>query len=237
MFSIAHLSLIALTAITVPLLSKYIIHGGSDKVESTLKFLAIAILFFDPAYWIWEWVHFGHFDIETTFPFYICSLFWILMPIAIFAKEGVLKRSALANISTVGLMSGILGFVLNTHVGVYPILSFVPMRSLLYHYIMIFVPVLTWKSGYYKPAAGDQKLAFIPVLLILIPGIIMNLLYGFDYGYTGGGQGTPLTLLSDWMPRPLFLLVIYSGLYFLMGILFYRKAPINQSISVQDRGH
>lgn len=225
MFSTIHLILILITFISVPLAADFIINQGDKLVDQCLKILAIVLLFFDPVYWGWEWMNFGKLNIETTLPFYLCSLFWILMPIAVYGKPGFVKRAALSNIATVGLFCGILGFVFNTHLNIYPIGSFVPVRSLLYHYFMIFVPVLLWKSGYYKPESGDEILAFIPVCLILIPGGIMNYLYGFDYGYTGGGIGTPLIHISSRMPRPLFLLGLYSLFYISIRSVFYGRQP------------
>ena len=226
MFSPLHLFLILFTIVSVPYLCQAIINGGHQRVEKVLKGIALAIVFFDPAYWIWEYVTFGYFRWETTLPLYLCSLFWLLMPFAAFLKRGQMKQIALANIATVGLISGILGFVLNYHIDIYPIFSFVGIRTLLYHYLMIFTAALLWTSKYYQPKVGDQIRAFIPVLILLIPSLILNKLYGYDYGYTAGGQGTALTILSDNLPQLIFLIILYAVFFLIVWGLFYRKLPL-----------
>lgn len=224
MFSPLHIILIVLTVLTVPLFSYLSIKQG--WVDSIMKGIAIVILFFDPAYWIWEYQTFGQFRMESTLPLYLCSLFWMLMPIAAFSKKGFLKQMSLATIGTVCLISGIMGFVFNYHIDVYPIISFVGIRTLLYHYLMIFVGVLIWVSHYYVVQPGDQVKAFIPVWILLIPGLILNFMYGYDYGYTAGGKGTPFTILSDILPIPIFLVVLYCLFFLIVWFLFYRGLPL-----------
>ncbi len=228
MFTTLHILFIGLTVITIPLLTRYITLGGHIRVEKWLKFLAVVIIFFDPIYWTWEWMTFGKFDFQYTLPLYLCSLFWLLMPFAIFLKRGTFKQIALANIATVGLVSGIMGFVFNYHLDTWGVISFVGLRSLLYHYLMIFGAYLIWKSGYYKPEAGDQWRAFVPVWIILFFGIILNILYGYDYGYTAGGQGTPFTILSNVLPIPIFLVLLYSLFFLVSWLIFYRKLPLSK---------
>lgn len=223
MFSKTHIVLIILTLISVPLISRYLSSKGYKTVDKVLKIIAVVILFFDPAYWVWEYLTFGKFHFESTLPFYLCSLFWILMPFSVFSKNKNVRQIAQSNIATVGLISGVLGFVLNYHIDVYPMISFVSIRTLSYHYLMILTASLFWISGYYQPQDKDSIRAFIPVLILLIPGLILNALYGYDYGYTNGGQGTAFTLLSDHLPKPLFLVVLYSIFYLIIKFIFYRK--------------
>lgn len=215
-----------LTIITIPLFVKLLSKLSSEKLSLCLKIFAMTMLFFDPAYWLWEWLTYRSFDFSTTLPLYICSLYWILLPFAVFAKESLLKRISLAFLVSIGFISGILGFVFNTHVALYPLMHFVVLRSLLYHYLMMLISTLLWKSGYYQPQYGDNWLAFIPVMLLLVPNIILNHLFGYDYGYTGGGQGTIFTILSDRLPLGLFLLVVYATFYLTTHFIFYRKYPL-----------
>ena len=226
MFSLLHIVLIVFSFISIPLLSFYITQKGQEFVKLVLKIIAFLILFFDPAYWVWEYLTFGYFRWESTLPLYLCSLFWILMPFVAFYKEGQIKQTAMACLATIGLISGIMGFVFNYHIDVYPIVSFVGIRTLLYHYLMMFVAVLLWISKEYKPQVGDQIRAFIPIIIILIPGIILNLMYGYDYGYTAGGKGTLFTILSDRLPIPIFLVVVYGVMFLLVWIIFYYKVPL-----------
>lgn len=228
MFTPLHIISIVFTVVSVALLTWSIARKGSAYVDRWMKATSILIVFFDPVYWIWEWMTFGTLRWATTLPFYLCSLFWLLMPFAAFSKPGTVKQIAMSNIATVGLISGVMGFVLNYHLDVWGVISFVGIRSLLYHYLMIFIAVLLWVSDYYKPKAGDQWRAFVPVGIILIPGIILNWMYGYDYGYTAGGQGTAFTILSNRLPIPIFLIVLYALFFLLVWGVFYRKLSLIQ---------
>lgn len=226
MFQPLHLISMALVAVLVPALCKVATQGGFARVEQWLRVLAVTIVFFDPAYWVWEWATFGKFDPAYTLPLYLCSLFWMLLPVGVFMKPGFIRQMALANVATTGLLSGLLGFILNYHINVYPFFSFVGIRTLSYHALMIFGSVLLWVSGYYKPKSGDQWRGFIPILVLLVPALILNARYGYDYAYTAGGIGTPITILSSIMPKPLFLFTFYTLLFLLIWLLFYRKIPL-----------
>lgn len=226
MFKPAHLMSIALTALMAPLLSQYVARGGREKVERWLYGLAFLIVWFDPAYWLWEWTTYGKFHYASTLPLYLCSLFWMLFPVGVFSRPGFFKQMALAHVATVGLISGIMGFVFNYHLNAWPFVSFVAIRSLLYHFLMIFGALLLWMSGYYQPKVFDHWRAMIPVVILLIPSLVLHALYGYDYGYTAGGQGTAFTILSSVVSKPLFLLTIYVGLFLLIWVLFYRHLPL-----------
>lgn len=225
MFSTGHIILIIFTVISIPYFTKLLIDSG---YQHFLKVVAVIILFFDPAYWIWEYLTFRSFNYATTLPLYLCSLFWLLMPFAAFLKEGKLKQIAMANIATVGLISGVMGFVLNYHIDVYPIISFVGIRTLLYHYLMMFVAYYLWRSQAYQALPGDQVRAFIPVWILLIPSLVLNRFFQYDYGYTNGGQGTALVLLSERLPRPVFLFVLYALFFIFVWAVFYRNIPLSK---------
>lgn len=230
MFSLLHICSMVLSAILMWGFTKYVLLGGLERAEKWLKFIAVLALLLDPIYWVWEYHTYGRFDFASTLPLFLCSLFWMMLPIGMFLRPGFLKQMALANVATIGLVTGILGFVFNTHLNHFGFFTFIPMRSLFYHFLMMFGAVLLWTSGYYKPRAGDQWRGFLPVLGLLIPGYILNRLYGYDYGYMNGGLGTPIEILSRVMPKALFLLVLYGGLFLVLWGMFYRRLPIRNKV-------
>jgi len=209
------------TLLTVPLFAKYLKQKSEEALHLFMKRMTIVVLCFDPMYWFWEYRSFGHFNLSTTLPLYICSLFWIVLPFAVHAKSPIIRQLAKANISSVVLLGGILGLVFNTHLDAHPFLSFVPMRSLIYHYLMIAISVSFWVTGYYQPQAKDSKLCLIPLFLLLIPCVALSYIYGWDYAFTGGGIGTPLEALSRIMSRPAYLFILY-GTGILVIQLFYK---------------
>lgn len=223
MFQPMHWGILALTG---ALVAWIVIKGKTweeKKVIRWLKVCALAVLLFDPAYWFWEARTAGRLDPSTTLPFYLCSLFWMLLPAAVFAKSDRLRQTATAAVCTVCLLCGVFGLTFNIYLDHYPFFSFVPLRSLLYHMMMILVPTAMWATGYYRPRPEDRYGCFLPVGLLLSVCLVLNRLFGWDYCYTAGGLGTPLERVSAVLPKGLFLLVLYGVLLLLIQGIFYRR--------------
>lgn len=221
MFSIPHLAVLVLTVILADLCGKWARRWDRSTAERFFKVIAIVMLFFDPTYWTWEWTTTGTIDLAMSLPLYICSLFWLLLPVAVYARDGIIKRSALSCICTVCMMGGTSGLVFNIHIGREPFFSFAVLYSLIYHMVMILVIVMMWTSGYYKPRRSDRYLCVAPVILLVLVNLPLNWLYGWDYCYTAGGPGTPFELLSRFLPQIPFLVLLYGGMTLLLGCGFY----------------
>lgn len=221
MFGPLHFLFMAVSAVTIIYLCLQFRQKTRETQTQLLRAASVLMACFDPIYWVWEYRSSGVLDPSTTLPLYLCSLFWLMLPFAAFCKEGLIRRAALANICTIGLFGGIFGMVFNVYLNRYPFFSFVPMRSLLYHFMMILIAAALWTSGYYKPKLPDTLLCFAPVAVLLVPCIIGNRLYGWDYGYINGGVGTPLELLSRHMPKGVFVLFFYGMLFVLINLAFY----------------
>lgn len=222
-----HIVTIILSAVIIAALSFILRNTPREKIKKLLKILCIIVLTLDPIYWIWEYINFGAMDISTTLPLYMCSLFEILLPIVAFSKkEGWLWRSAVSSICTLIMIFGFCGFVFNTHLNNYPFYTFIPLRSLLFHFLMVLVPCIMWSSGYYKRERRDIWLGFIPVLALVAVAAVVDKTYGFDYCYLNGGRGTPFEIISRAFPI-YFPVVIYLGLFILNALIFYAKIVFN----------
>ena len=226
MFKLPHLLVLAFTFVSVPLFARWLKKQPDQRIHRFFQACGVLVLAFDPSYWLWEVNRNGVVDVSQTLPLYICSLFWMMLPFAVYLKPSIFKRIALANVCTVGIAGGLMGLVFNTYVGLYPFFSFIPIRSLIYHVFMLLVAVSMWVTGYYKPKAGDEYLCMIPVVIMLIPAIILNKLFGWDYFYTAGGPGTPFELVSSIIPIPVFLMILYGLLAFIIRETFYRKTKV-----------
>lgn len=223
MFALPHLLVILATVALVPLTCRAARRAAPDTLVRCLKGCAVAALFFDPAYWIWEVRTMGSIDVSTALPLYLCSLFWLLLPVALFARREWVRQTACATVCTMGMLGGVFGLVFNVYVGQYPFFSFVPVRSLLYHMMMILVTAAMWAGGYYRPRPADRYCCFLPVTALVGVSLLLNRLFGWDYCYTAGGLGTPLERLSAMVPRGFFLLAFYGGLLALIQLIFYRR--------------
>lgn len=222
MFQPPHILVLFSAALSAVLTVRWASGATRSQVERVLKVCAVLAVCFDPAYWVWEVRRFGQIDPATTLPLYLCSLFWLLLPVAVFARRELLRQMAAATVCTTGLLGGVLGLVFNVYLDRYPFFSFVPVRSLLYHLLMVLTACILWASGYYRPQSRDRLLCFVPVAALVGVSLALNRLFGWDYCYTAGGPGTPFARLSAVLPRGLFLAVLYGGLLLLIQVLFYR---------------
>lgn len=222
MFQIPHLLVLAATGVLVWRLGVAARRAGRERVERWLKVCAVLAVLFDPIYWAWELWQFGQIHLGTTLPLYLCSLFCMMLPVAMFSKQEKLRQMAAANVCTMGVLGGVLGLVFNVYLNHYPFFHFVPVRSLLYHILMVAAATLLWCGGVYRPRASDRVLCFVPVVTLVSVCLVLNRLFGWDYCYTAGGVGTPLEVVSRLMPQWAFLLVLYGGLWMLIQALFYR---------------
>lgn len=222
MFQIPHLLVLLVTGILVWRLGAAASRAGRERVLGWLKVCAVLALLFDPIYWAWEFWQYGQIHLATTLPLYLCSLFCMMLPLAVFSKRETLRQMAAANVCTMGMLGGVLGLVFNVYLNRYPFFHFVPVRSLLYHILMVAAATLLWRGGVYRPRSSDRVLCFVPVAALVGVSLVCNRLFGWDYCYTAGGVGTPLEALSRMMPIWTFLLVLYGGLWLLMQVLFYR---------------
>ena len=223
MFQPPHIAVLVCTALLTVLACRWARTAPRGAVTRWLRAAAVVVLFFDPAYWLWEVGSTGRIDPATSLPLYLCSLFWVLLTLAVFARRDWLRQMAAATVCTMGLLGGVFGLVFNVYLSRYPFLSFVPVRSLLYHMLMVLVPAVMWSSGWYRPRREDRYRCFVPVAALVGVCLLLNRLFGWDYCYTAGGVGTPLEKLSGALPRGLFLLVLYGALLGLIQLLFYRR--------------
>ncbi|MGB4984973.1 MAG: hypothetical protein WBO70_04295 [Erysipelotrichaceae bacterium] len=222
MFSIKHIIVLVLTLISSIFIFKYFKKNQEKDISDILKVLSVVFIFIDPIYWVWEIKHFYRFDWSTTMPLYLCSLFIFLLPIVAFSKKkGKLYRMSVSCLVSVGLFAATLGLIFNTHLNHWPFFSFVPMRSLTYHVLMIWSVVMILGSGYYKRQYSDYKLFFIPVLILMIPAIYLSIKFGWDYSFMNGGIGTPLHILSKKLGLSLYRIVFCLGLYFVNYFVYF----------------
>ena len=222
MFRLPHLLVLLAAGLAAFSTWRWASRASDRQVERALRVCTLLALCFDPAYWLWEFSTFGGVRWETSLPLYLCSLFWLLLPLAVFARTEWVRQMASATVCTMGMLGGIVGLVFNVYLNQYPFFSFVPVRSLLYHILMVLTACILWASGRYQPRQADRCLCFAPVGLLVGVCLVLNHFFGWDYCYTAGGVGTPLERLSAVLPQGLVLLVLYGGVLLLIQVLFYR---------------
>ncbi len=224
MFSFEHIISIVIATLSMIFLAKWLRTKQRHVIDNILKTTAIVIFLLNPINWLWEILTNGHIDLALSLPLHLCSIIWALFPFAIFSKkQSAFKQIVFANTATVGLIGGILGFLMNSHLNAHAFFSFPVMRSLAYHYLMVFVAVLIWVCKVYVPQKSDMITFFIPVVALVLVCLYVYNIYGYEYCYVHDGAGTPLTILSDIMPRYMYVIVLYTLMFVVENLIFYNK--------------
>ncbi len=223
MFSLEHLLYMLIIMILIIVLHILIKKWNLD-FNNFLKYAALISVTLDPIYWLWEYNTYGFLNYKTTLPLYICSMFWMLLPIVAFSKkQGIVYRATLSSLSTIVAFGAILGFVLNTHIDNYYFWHFKVQFSLFYHAFMICVIFLIWSTGYYQVKKQDKRLFFMPMLILMIPAFVVDKLYSYNYCYFNGGDGAILTYFCDLLGLPLFVIgfyaLLFSSAYLLLSLV------------------
>ncbi len=200
----------------------------------TVKIIMISLWAFALAYDIVRWFFWtgsdiadgGDFGVGARLPLHTCSTFWYTAPLALFLKDGKLKRALCSYLCTINLFGGIVGMYLGTAMmNSYSFFSFWGNEHMVYHAIVIIMPLIMLVTSFYKPEGKDYILGFLVFLAIGIPTFIFNTIFKTDYMYTYDGSTLdPFKWLAEMMPhRLLWTLVAVIG-YFLLALLFHYAA-------------
>ncbi len=224
MFSGTHIISIIISLGSIIFLLHYYNKKDVNFTKTTLKIIAIILFFLNPLNWLYEIFLLGSVKLSLNLPLHLCSLYWYLFPLAVFLKkDSTLRQICLASCATLGIIGGLLGLLMNQHLNLNSFISFPVLRSITYHYLMIFSSLLLWTKGIYSPKKLDKYINYIPVIALVIICCIVEISYGYEYCYVKDGAGTPLTIVSSLLPRPLYVITLYLGLYLFIRLVFYNK--------------
>jgi len=159
------------------------------------------------------------------FPFALCSMPLYLFPFVAFGKSkfsDYLKPSAFI----VGLLAGAITLLYPSNVlgGAYPWFSFsealFPLRSFVYHTVMILFAVNMLISGVYKIKKGDLVKAIVVLLTLATIAITLNsLIPNADFFMLGMGYGSPFVFLRDISPL-LYIAVMIALALFIISLVY-----------------
>lgn len=197
----------------------------SDKTKLLVLRLTIAFM------WLMEVLKFvillrtyGNIPLGE-FPFALCSMPLYLFPFVAFGKSkfsDYLKPSAFI----VGLLAGAITLLYPSNVlgGAYPWFSFsealFPLRSFVYHTVMILFAINMLLSGVYKMKKGDLVKAIVVLLTLATIAITLNsLIPNADFFMLGMGYGSPFAFLRDISPF-LYIAVMITLALFIISLVY-----------------
>lgn len=149
------------------------------------------------------------FDIEKMLPFHSCLMFLYVFPVAMFAKNKIIKTAACNFLVVINM---IIGFI-TLFVGCPPVgdsaLSFAGFQSLLEHVIIVIVPLIMVVTGYYDIQIKDIRLGLLVFAALGLTMWIFDAITGCDYFYFYDGHTFPvLKIISENVPPIVWTLIV-----------------------------
>lgn len=212
-----------LVAIVLPLMLR-------RAKPKTVKIVMISLWAFALGYDLIRWFFWtgssianGEVSVGADFPLHTCSTFWYTAPLALFLTDGKVKRAMCSFLCTINLFGGIVGMFLGTAMmNSYSFFSLYGNEHMIYHAIVIIMPVIMLVTGWYKPEGRDYILGFLVFLAIAIPTFVFDTIFAVDYMYIYDGSTLePFKWLANMMPHRLLWTVVAFVGYFLLALIFH----------------
>lgn len=195
LFCPAHITYIVLVYVLAFVLSYVFRKTRHERITALLKVQFVFMLLLEITKISWE----SYYDITTgrgfnfggILPIYTCSLVMYTLPFAAWGK-GRVKRTALAFLTTIGLLYGAIGVVYCNGLNFYPFWTFGAFYSLYFHSAMFATGVFLLMTRYHELKWSNALLALIPILLLSAIAIPVNHYLHSDYMLIYSGGGVPL---------------------------------------------
>lgn len=151
------------------------------------------------------------FNIETMLPLHSCLMFLYIFPVAMFAKNKVIKTAAYNFLVVINMIIGFITLFVGCPPVGYSALSFSGFQSLLEHLIIVIVPLIMVTTNYYDLQKKDllYGLALFGILGIII--WTFDAISGCDYFYFYDGHTFPvLKVISENVHHLVWTLIVVS---------------------------
>ena len=153
----------------------------------------------------------GSFD----FPLWTCSMFLVLMPIALFCKNEKVSRACLAFICTISFFAGMVNFAVPNEESLF---SFFGLHKIIYHYMLMLTPAIVLGTGYFKLRFKDIYGIMIIFVSFGVPVYIFNVIFKQDYMFTYDGSWLPMDV--SFIPSKILYTLLVLVVYVCVALLF-----------------
>ena len=161
------------------------------------------------------------FIMEDMLPFHSCLMFLYVFPIAVFAKNKIIKTMASNFLVIINMIIGFITLFVGCPPSGSSALSFVGVQSLVIHDIIVIVPFIMIFTGYYDLKKEDLKWG---LLLFGILSVIMwtfDAITGCDYFYFYDGHTFPVfSFISENVHHLVWTLIVVSC-YVITGVAIH----------------
>ena len=188
-----HFIFIALTVVIGVLLGLFLRKKSKKTVGIVILSLWAFVTVLDLFKWIIVWYCVakgieGPFDPTILLPLHSCSMFMFVFPLAFFVKNKIIKTAANSFLISVNMIMGFITLFVGFSGKGCSVFSFFGMHTLIYHAIIVIVPLVMLMTGYYRPEIKDiwYGLALFGMLATLV--WIYDACTGMDYMYIYDGH-------------------------------------------------
>lgn len=151
------------------------------------------------------------FQLDKNLPLHSCLMFYYLFPVAIFAKNRIIKTAANNFLVIVNMIMGFITLFVGCPTAGYSALSFDGVQILIYHGIIVIVPLIMVVTNYYDIQKDDWKygLALFGILSTII--WIFDAIAGCDYFFFYDGHRFPaFKFISENVHHLVWTLIVVS---------------------------
>ena len=224
LFGTEHIVYIFVSLIVTILLCILLRKTDHKKIDIFLKVLSILVIILEVTKISWE----SYYDISTgrgfntigIIPVYTCSIFiYCLFLTAWLKKDSKVRRFALSFLTTISLLSGLIGMIYCNGLNWYPFWTFGGWYSLSFHFSMFFVGMFLLSTGYKILDWHDIIAGWVPLVAMSVLAVPINYIFHADYMQIYEAGGVPVTenvakLFIEKGLRPIFT-ILMIGAYLL----------------------
>lgn len=161
------------------------------------------------------------FDITSMLPLHSCSMFSFVFPVAFFVKNKYVKTAAMNFLVIVNMIMGFITLFVGCPTAGYSALSFFGFQTLMFHAIIVIVPLIMLVTKYYDLQIGDLKFGLMTFGTLATSMWIFDAITGSDYFYIYDGHTFPVfKFISENVHHLVWTLLIVS-VYIFTGTLVH----------------
>ena len=191
------------------------------KDKKTIKTVLIVLwaigVTLETSYYIYNWVMCGvdpvnhPFALDAHLPLHSCLMFFYLFPFAIFSKSKLVRLATSNFLVIVNMIMGFITLFVGCPSAGYAALSFDGVQILIYHGIIVIVPLIMVVTNYYDIQKDDWKYGLSLFALLSLTIWIFDAVAGCDYFFFYDGHRFPaFKFISENVHHLVWTLIVVS---------------------------
>lgn len=151
------------------------------------------------------------FSLDILLPLHSCFMFVFIFPVAMFAKNKYVRKSASSFIVIVNMIMGFITLFVGCPIPGFAAFSFFGIQTIVYHSIIAIVPFTMMITGVYDIQREDLKFGLLTFAILATAVWIFDHFTGCDYFYIYDGHSFPVfQFISDNVHHLVWTLITVS---------------------------